>query len=253
MSSSRPERAMAGLRKQALQRSFKPDPPMTGGESLIQNPNPNETRHPELFIDWPSREIFRADFSGAPEGGFQRRCSIDPTIPPELMKHLPYHSLMLALGIAFTASATAQMISFNVDNNSTVGGDGAGSLPASPALAGASGALADYWTNVFPAYDFTDLRDSTGVETTLDVVSPRPFGTYPQQFSHPGVDTDGSWNKEMLNGYANGGYVGNNPATITLNQIPYTSYDVYVYFASDDATRTGTVTDGTTTYPIASS
>ncbi|MCB1130058.1 MAG: immunoglobulin domain-containing protein [Verrucomicrobiae bacterium] len=161
---------------------------------------------------------------------------------------MPYHSLMLALGIAFTASASAQTISFNVDNNSTVGGDGAGSFPASPALAGATGALADYWTNDWPTNDLTDLRDSTGVDTTMDIVSPRPFNTYPQQGSHPGVDTDGSWNKEMLNGYVNGGHAGNNPATITLNQIPYTSYDVYVYFASDDATRTGTVTDGTTTY-----
>lgn len=149
------------------------------------------------------------------------------------------------------ASAGAQIISFNVDNNGTVGGDGAGSLPASPALAGAPGASADYWTNDFPAYDYTDLRDSTGATTPMDVVPVGPFGTYPLQFSHPGVDSDGSWNKEMLNGYLNGGHAANNPANITLNQIPYSTYDVYVYFASDDATRTGTVTDGTTTYRFA--
>lgn len=151
-----------------------------------------------------------------------------------------------ALGWLVLASAHAQVISFNVDNNGTIGGDGAGSLPASPALAGAM--PGDFWTNDFPAYDYTDLRDSTGATTPMDVVPVAPFGTYPIQFSHPGVDSDGSWNKEMLNGYLNGGHAANNPANITLNQIPYTSYDVYVYFASDDATRTGTVTDGVTTY-----
>jgi hypothetical protein len=56
----------------------------------------------------------------------------------------------------------------------------------------------------------------------------------------------------MLNGYLNSG-----PATwgppitysyTTFNAIPYSSYNVYVYFGSDTAARPGTVTDGTTTY-----
>ncbi|MBK1827316.1 beta strand repeat-containing protein [Haloferula rosea] len=41
---------------------------------------------------------------------------------------------------------------------------------------------------------------------------------------------------------------GNNDSSVSLTGIPYTSYDVYVYFGSDSDGRTGTLTDGVTTY-----
>lgn len=93
-----------------------------------------------------------------------------------------------------------------------------------------------------------NLKDSTGATSTLDV-SWSSFNTYAIQFSHPLADANGTLNKEMLNGYLNSG-AAQSPAvsSVTLSQIPYSNYTIYVYFASDVSTRTGTVTDGATTY-----
>ena len=70
--------------------------------------------------------------------------------------------------------------------------------------------------------------------------------------SHPGQDANGSYNKELLNGYLNAGPAGWNPpitdSHVTLTQIPYAQYNIYVYFSSDAANRPGYVTDGTTSY-----
>ena len=66
------------------------------------------------------------------------------------------------------------------------------------------------------------------------------------QFSHPGADLDGTWNKEMVNGYLNG--TGAAGVSIAMTEIPFTTYDVYIYLTADDAARTATVTDGVTTY-----
>jgi len=67
--------------------------------------------------------------------------------------------------------------------------------------------------------------------------------------SHPGPDANGAYNKELLNGYLNSG-AAQIPATSTVNiaQIPFSYYDLYVYFSSDQAGRTGIVTDGATTF-----
>jgi hypothetical protein len=35
---------------------------------------------------------------------------------------------------------------------------------------------------------------------------------------------------------------------VTLSQIPYAQYDVYVYFSADTANRLGSIGDGSTTY-----
>jgi len=56
-------------------------------------------------------------------------------------------------------------------------------------------------------------------------------------------DTDGTYNKAIFDGYYNS--VG---STLTLGNIPFATYDVYVYFSADVDGRTGTVSDGTTTF-----
>jgi hypothetical protein len=69
---------------------------------------------------------------------------------------------------------------------------------------------------------------------------------------HPGQDGDGTYNKELLNGYLNAGPAGWNPpitySEIAMTEIPYANYDVIVYFSSDVAGRAGDVTDGATNY-----
>ncbi len=56
-------------------------------------------------------------------------------------------------------------------------------------------------------------------------------------------DLDGTYNKAIFDGYYNS--IG---STLTLGNIPFATYDVYVYFSSDVDGRTGTVSDGTTTF-----
>lgn len=42
-------------------------------------------------------------------------------------------------------------------------------------------------------------------------------------------------------------------ASVQINNIPYALYDIYVYLACDNSSRTGTLSDGTTTYTYLSS
>jgi hypothetical protein len=147
----------------------------------------------------------------------------------------------------------AAVVSFNIDIAGTIGGDGAinasGQSPAE-AIAGVVpvGNWTGTWNGSFQNFGPTNLIDSNGNPTTLDITGVG-FGDYAISFSHPGQDADGTWNKELINGYMNAGASVNPPvSTFTLSEIPYAAYDIIAYFTSDAAGRTGTVTDGTTTY-----
>ena len=156
---------------------------------------------------------------------------------------------MIALAIFLsTAAVDAAVISWNADNNGTVGGDGAGSLPSLAAQAGV--VQVGGWTNDFPAYEFTDLRDDLGNLTSLDIVPFSNAGTANISGStHVGQDANGTWNKELLTGYLNSSAAnGAGGSGVVLRQIPYSNYDIIAYFNSDDAARTGTVSNGTSTY-----
>ncbi len=90
----------------------------------------------------------------------------------------------------------------------------------------------------------TNLINNVGIATTLDI----RFSS--QILWHiggtPPVDGDGNYNKRMLNGYLNQG--AGNSSSLTLTQIPYANYSIYVYFSSDTAGRTGTVGVASSTY-----
>jgi hypothetical protein len=132
------------------------------------------------------------------------------------------------------------VISWNYDNNGTVtGADVAGIAPAAN------------WNNSWPSNPLVDLMDDTGAATTLDL-SYQSFNSYSIQGSHPGADLDGTYNKELLNGYLNSGPASWGPPTttssVTLTQIPFTLYTVIVYFSADVAGRAGDVINNSTTY-----
>lgn len=147
-----------------------------------------------------------------------------------------------------SSEAHAVSINWNADNNGTIGGDGAGSLPPVSAQAGVL--LTGGWTNDWPDYDYTDLRDSLGNPTTLDITPFSNSGTWNiNGFAHRGQDSNGTWNNELLTGYLNSGApTGAGGAGVVLTDIPYSLYDIYVYFNSDVDTRTGTVNVGASTY-----
>jgi hypothetical protein len=56
-------------------------------------------------------------------------------------------------------------------------------------------------------------------------------------------DPDGTYNSAIFDGYYNS--IG---STLSLGNISFSTYDVYVYFSSDADGRTGTISDGTTTF-----
>ena len=149
-------------------------------------------------------------------------------------------TLLLTLGLAAATSAPATIISWNYDSNGTVTGTNVAGVAA-----------AANWNNSWPANPTTDLIDETGAATTLDLAY-ASYNGWRINGSHPGVDGDGSYNKELLNGYLNAGPAGWNPPTttssITLTEIPFAAYDLIVYFSSDVGGREGDITDGTTTF-----
>ena len=147
-----------------------------------------------------------------------------------------------ALSIAGVAGhARANAISWNFDDYGTVNpGDFAGVVSV------------DNWSDSYPSNPTTNLPDNTGAATTLDLALIDPgVGGWAINFAHPGYDADGTANKEILNGYLNGGPAtwGPNPPNdgFTLTNIPYSNYSIYVYFSSDTAGRTAFITDGTVT------
>jgi hypothetical protein len=158
-----------------------------------------------------------------------------------MKQHNTFKLAGVALLAAAATSVSAQVISWNLDNNGTIGG----------ASQYAGVVLANNWNNSWPSNPTTDLMDNSGTATTLDLAY-GSWGTWSIQGSHPGQDANGSYNKELLNGYLNAGPAGWNPpitdSHVTLTQIPYAQYDIYVYFSSDAADRPGYVTDGTTSY-----
>jgi hypothetical protein len=146
----------------------------------------------------------------------------------------------LIITLAAIGSAHAATVSWNYDSNGTVTG---------PAVAGV--VPVSNWNNSWPANPTTDLIDDTGAATTIDL-SYTSFNTWSIQGSHPGVDGDGSYNKELLNGYLNAGPAGWGPpitsSSVAISQIAYASYNIIVYFSADAAGREGQVTNGVASY-----
>jgi MYXO-CTERM domain-containing protein len=163
------------------------------------------------------------------------------------MKHTIKHPIdrwkLTALLVGLATGVQAQTISWNFDRN--------GTLPTD-ASSYAGVVSANYWNNSWPADPTVDLLANSGLPSTLDLSYGPTAYAWSIQGSHPGQDANGSFNRELLNGYLNAGYAGWNPPVtasfISLSQIPYSQYDIYVYFSSDVADRPGFITDGTTTF-----
>lgn len=162
------------------------------------------------------------------------------------MKKVLFVLLCVCLG---SAVSSANIVSWNLNHWSDSPTDGSATAGVGPY---AAAYWNDTWTDGLPN-PASDLRDSTGGTTSVDI-SWSSFNTWSIVGSHLGADTDGSLNREMLNGYLNSGPAGWGPWTtessVTLSQIVAedTSYDIVVYFSSDVAGREGYVTDGLMTY-----
>jgi len=145
-----------------------------------------------------------------------------------------------------TIPAQPGIISYHWDFYGTIPSDGfsqAGVVPAA------------HWNNSYPARTSpptagdpaTSIKDNSGSATPLDI-----------HFSHsaqwqlnplntsPARDLDGSYNKRLLKSYVD--MSGGNPQTLTLSEIPYANYDIYIYLSADTSGREGYVSDGAGTF-----
>ena len=145
-----------------------------------------------------------------------------------------------------TIPAQPGVISYHWDYFGTIPSDGfsqAGMVPAA------------HWNNSYPARTSpptagdpaTSIKDNSGSATPLDIHFSHsaqwqlnPLNTSPAQ------DLDGSYNKRLLKSYVD--MSGGNPQTLTLSEIPYANYDIYVYLSADMSDREGYVTDGAGTF-----
>jgi autotransporter-associated beta strand protein len=126
-----------------------------------------------------------------------------------------------------------RVISWNLDDWSTI---------QRTELAGL--APATNWVDTFLANITIDLPDDLNTATTMDL-GRGSFNTWHIAANHPGLDANGTANRELLNGFLNSGPAAWNPATtntfVSLTNVPYALYDVIVYFNSDASGRKSTI------------
>ena len=92
-----------------------------------------------------------------------------------------------------------------------------------------------------------NLIDDSGDGTTMDIHFSGTAQWHLAPFWNGAPqDVDGTYNKSLLKGYVD--MVGGNPVTISLAEIPYAQYDIYIYMSSDTAGREGYVTDTASTF-----
>jgi autotransporter-associated beta strand protein len=132
-----------------------------------------------------------------------------------------------------------RVISWNFDNNGTINPtDLAGLAPAVN------------WVNSWPANQTLALPDNTGAATTLDL-NYGSFGGW-SVGGHPGLDANGTANRELVNGYLNSGPAAWGPWTtntwVSLTNVPYALYDVIVYFNADASGRKSSIEGPNATY-----
>jgi hypothetical protein len=151
--------------------------------------------------------------------------------------------LAAALAVPTLTTQAQSVISWNLDRYGTISGANQAGV-----------VLAPNWNNSWPANPTVNLIDNTGAATTLDL----SYGSYNTWSVNgntgptPGQDADGSYNRNLLNGYLNSGPAAWGPSItnsyVSLSQIPYSVYDIYVYFSSGAANLNGSVSDGSTTF-----
>jgi hypothetical protein len=139
-----------------------------------------------------------------------------------------------------TPLGTPKTVSWNYDRFGTVSGAAvAGVVPVAN------------WNNTWPSNPVSNLIDSDGAPTTVDI-NYSSYNTWSIQGTTPAIDGDGTSNKRLLNGYLNAGNAAWSPSvtrsSINLSEISHGYYDLIVYFSADQAGREGEVTDGATTY-----
>lgn len=135
--------------------------------------------------------------------------------------------ILAAIAMAGVSAQAQSIISWSYANGLAVSGT-AGVVPAAN------------W-NLTQESGSTDLLDNSGASTGTTLSLAGGFGAW--GIGGATQDPDGTYNSAIFSGYYN-----SFSSTLTLGSIPFSTYDIYVYFSSDADGRTGTISDGTTTF-----
>jgi uncharacterized protein (TIGR03382 family) len=135
--------------------------------------------------------------------------------------------ILAALAIAGISAQAQSIISWSYANGLAVSGT-AGVVPAIN------------W-NLTQESGSANLLDNSGASTGTTLSLAGGFGAW--GIGGAVQDPDGTYNSAIFSGYYN-----SFSSTLTLGSIPFSTYDIYVYFSSDADGRTGTISDGTTTF-----
>ncbi|HKW28097.1 MAG TPA: PEP-CTERM sorting domain-containing protein [Verrucomicrobiae bacterium] len=143
--------------------------------------------------------------------------------------------------ILSTLAATVMVVAANAQNTISWQYANGGIIPSNgSSYAGV--ALAPFWNNSQEA-GVANLLASDGSSSGVSLGITDQYGAW-------GIgnvispDTDGYYNKAILDGYANTA----TSDALSLGGISFSQYDVIVYLSSDTDGRTGTISDGTTTF-----
>jgi hypothetical protein len=158
------------------------------------------------------------------------------------------------IGVAAATTQAQSTISWNMDRYGFVLAPGNnGGLPVPNTTAGAPGYVAANWNSAWnegvsgnSSATVNNLWDSSGANSGASI-SYSSADLWQIQQSRPANDADGTYNMQMLNGYLDSGSAGGQ-STIAISAIPYSSYDIIVYFSGTAADRAVTMSDGSTTY-----
>jgi hypothetical protein len=169
-------------------------------------------------------------------------------------------SAVVVLSLA-AATTQAQVISWSFDQYGFGNAAGGSGLPVPNTEAGVVLAYNwnDSWSENYSAYAYgsgvtvNNLFDNTGTATTTSITY-NSYNGYHITSPNPSQDADGSYNRDMLNGFLNAGPATWSPAitydSTTFNSIPYAQYNIYVYVSDDTAGRVALVSDGSMTFDL---
>jgi hypothetical protein len=163
--------------------------------------------------------------------------------------------------LSAVGTTQAQVISWSFDQYGFVNAVGGSGAPVPNTEAG-----------VVPVYNWNDswsenystsaggtpvtvnnLYDNSGTATAASL-SYNSYNGYHITAPNPAQDADGTYNRDLLNGFLNAGPATWNPPvtadTVSLSAIPYAQYNIFVYVSDDTAGRSANVTDGAITYDL---
>ena len=170
-------------------------------------------------------------------------------------------SAATAIGLSAIGTTQAQVISWSFDQYGFVNAAGGSGLPVPNTQAGVVPAYNwnDSWSENYSASAYgtpvtvNNLFNNSGAATTASIAY-NSYNGYYITSPNPGQDADGTYNRDLLNGFLNAGPATWNPPvtsdSVSLNSIPYAQYDIYVYVSDDTAGRLANVSNGSITYDL---